>query len=117
MVLSYGAAKDRTLNIPGEDLNNVVSARSFVGFYNGLPEATDLDLDLGNTDTAAVVGVGNVALDVARILLSPLDELRKTDITEAALEKLAASKVRKNLNFYFSFFARCFFYPLGLFSW
>ena len=97
VVLSYGAARDRTLDIPGEDLANVLSARSFVGFYNGLPEASDLEVDLSCHDTACVVGVGNVALDVARILLSPLDELRKTDITEAALEKLSKSKVRTSV--------------------
>ncbi len=93
VVLAYGAAKDRKLGIPGEDLGNVVSARSFVGFYNGLPEESGLDVDLSH-ENAAVVGLGNVALDVARILLTPVDILKKTDITERALAALAESRVK-----------------------
>ena len=74
---------------PGETtLANVVSARNFVGLYNGLPEAASLDIDLSLHDTAVVVGLGNVALDVARILLTPIDVLRKTDITDNALAHL-----------------------------
>jgi adrenodoxin-NADP+ reductase len=89
--LAYGAAKDRMLDIPGEStLSNVISARNFVGFYNGLPEAASLDVDLGLHDTAVVVGLGNVALDVARILLTPVDILRKTDITDLALSHLVS---------------------------
>ena len=88
-MLAYGAAKDRLLEIPGEaSLSNVVSARNFVGFYNGLPEAASLKIDLSLHDTAVVVGLGNVALDVARILLTPIDVLRKTDITDQALSHL-----------------------------
>ena len=75
---------------------NVVSARSFVGFYNGLPEASYLSdkISLDTHDTAVIVGLGNVALDVARILLSPVDILRKTDITEEALEMLSKSTIQ-----------------------
>ncbi|KAK4301181.1 hypothetical protein Pmani_026661 [Petrolisthes manimaculis] len=94
VVMSYGASRDRTLNIPGECLPNVVSARRLVGWYNGLPEDTDLDVDLG-VESVVVVGQGNVAVDVARILLTPLDALRKTDIPEAVLNRLSESRVRR----------------------
>lgn len=69
VVLCYGAAQDRTLEIEGEDLPNVISARRFVGWYNGVPYDKNLDIDL-NCDTAVIIGHGNVAIDCARILLS-----------------------------------------------
>ncbi|XP_066470525.1 NADPH:adrenodoxin oxidoreductase, mitochondrial isoform X2 [Tiliqua scincoides] len=94
VVLSYGAEDNRTLGIPGENLAGVYTARAFVGWYNGLPENRDLKPDLSN-ETAVVLGHGNVALDVARILLSPLEVLRKTDITEESLTVLARSKVKR----------------------
>lgn len=72
---TYGAEEDRKLNIPGEELNNVISARRFVGWYNGVPEDRNLQMDL-SVEHVAVVGQGNVAVDVARILLSPLDKLK-----------------------------------------
>lgn len=72
---AYGAAQDRWLGIPGENLKNVISARKFVGWYNGLPEENSLNFNL-NVDTAVIIGHGNVALDVARILLSPIDMLK-----------------------------------------
>ncbi|EME47417.1 hypothetical protein DOTSEDRAFT_77731 [Dothistroma septosporum NZE10] len=91
---AYGASKDKKLGVPGEDLRGVHSARAFVGWYNGLPEYADLNPDLGAGDTAVVIGQGNVALDVTRILFKPLGELRKTDISEHALEVLSKSRVR-----------------------
>ncbi|XP_016846845.2 NADPH:adrenodoxin oxidoreductase, mitochondrial [Anolis carolinensis] len=94
VVLSYGAEDSRRLGIPGEDLAGVYSARAFVGWYNGLPENRDLKPDL-SSETAVVLGHGNVALDVARILLSPLEILRKSDITEDSLTALARSKVKR----------------------
>ncbi|CAH1793570.1 unnamed protein product [Owenia fusiformis] len=94
VVFCYGADDDRTLGIPGEDIHGVYSARSFVGWYNGLPENTQLEPDL-DTDTAVLVGHGNVALDIARILLTPVDILKKTDITQHALEALSRSRVRR----------------------
>lgn len=94
LLFAYGASKDRKLGIPGEDLNGVISARAFVGWYNGLPEHADLNPNLTAGDTAVVIGQGNVALDVTRILLSPLNDLRKTDIAEEAVETLAKSKIR-----------------------
>ena len=77
--------------------SNVVSARGFVGLYNGLPEASYLrnKVRLDTHDSAMIVGLGNVALDVARILLTPVDILRNTDITEEALEMLTKSTIQK----------------------
>ncbi|XP_070579756.1 NADPH:adrenodoxin oxidoreductase, mitochondrial-like isoform X2 [Ptychodera flava] len=92
-VKSYGAEDDRVLGIGGESLHGVYSARSFVGWYNGLPEDRRLNPDL-SSDTAVVIGHGNVALDVARILLTPVDILQKTDITQHAIEALKESRVK-----------------------
>ncbi|XP_033923253.1 NADPH:adrenodoxin oxidoreductase, mitochondrial isoform X2 [Melopsittacus undulatus] len=94
VVLSYGAEDNRVLGIPGENLSGVHSARAFVGWYNGLPENQDLNPDL-SCETALILGHGNVALDIARILLSPLQLLRKTDITDGSLAALACSKVKR----------------------
>ncbi|XP_028264435.1 NADPH:adrenodoxin oxidoreductase, mitochondrial [Parambassis ranga] len=96
VVLSYGAEGNRNIAVPGEDLTGVYSAKDFVGWYNGLPSCEQLTPDLSG-ETAVVLGQGNVALDVARILLSPIDILKKTDITQPALEALAASRVRRVL--------------------
>ena len=83
------------MGIPGENtLKGIYSARAFVGWYNGLPEYADLAPDLSHGEEAVVIGQGNVALDVARILLSDVGALRKTDITEAALETLSRNKVK-----------------------
>ncbi|PYH94614.1 NADPH-adrenodoxin reductase Arh1 [Aspergillus ellipticus CBS 707.79] len=96
ILFAYGAPKDKELGIPGEKATrNVYSAREFVGWYNGLPEHRDLAPDLTAGENAVVVGQGNVALDVARILLSGVDALRKTDIAEYALEELAKSKIKR----------------------
>ncbi|XP_071813240.1 NADPH:adrenodoxin oxidoreductase, mitochondrial-like isoform X3 [Apostichopus japonicus] len=94
VVLAYGAASDRRLDIPGEDSEGVISARNFVGWYNGLPQDSELKPNL-NTDTAVVIGQGNVALDVARILLTPIEILQKTDISENAISALRRSKVKQ----------------------
>ncbi|KAI8077807.1 uncharacterized protein BX664DRAFT_389400 [Halteromyces radiatus] len=94
ILFSYGASEDRQLGIPNEDVYGSSSARTFVGWYNGLPRDRDLKLPLEDTDTAVVIGQGNVALDVARVLLSPIDELRKTDMTEYALEALSKSRIK-----------------------
>lgn len=94
ILFAYGASKDKKLGIPGEDLNGVYSARAFVGWYNGLPEYANLNPKLDAGEEAVVIGQGNVALDVARILLTDVNTLRKTDITEQALEILARSRVR-----------------------
>ncbi|KAA8650774.1 hypothetical protein EYZ11_007623 [Aspergillus tanneri] len=96
ILFSYGAPKDKELGIPGEKaMHNVYSAREFVGWYNGLPEHRDLAPDLTDGENAVIIGQGNVALDVARILLSDVDALRKTDITDYALDALSRSKIKR----------------------
>ena len=72
----------------------MMAARDVVSLYNGVPGAEELRVNL-DTETVAVVGLGNVALDVVRMLLTPVDELRRTDVTEAWLEQLARSRVRR----------------------
>jgi adrenodoxin-NADP+ reductase len=95
ILFAYGASEDRKLGIPGENtLKGIYSARAFVGWYNGLPEYADLAPDLSQGEEAVVIGQGNVALDVTRILLSDVDALRKTDITEVALEALTRNRVK-----------------------
>ncbi|KAH9616099.1 hypothetical protein KSS87_011137 [Heliosperma pusillum] len=95
VVLAYGAESDRVLGIPGEDLEGIYSAREFVWWYNGHPDCRNLAPDLESTDTAVVLGQGNVALDVARILLRPIEELSSTDIATHAFAALQRSSIRK----------------------
>ncbi|KAH7277744.1 hypothetical protein KP509_38G005100 [Ceratopteris richardii] len=92
---AYGAESDNHLGIEGEGLPGVFSAREFVWWYNGHPDCANLPIDLQSTDTAIVLGQGNVAIDVARILLRPFQELNATDIADHALESLKLSKIRK----------------------
>ncbi|KAF8943762.1 NADPH-adrenodoxin reductase [Haplosporangium gracile] len=95
ILLAYGAHEDRLLGVPNEQtLKGVMAARSFVGFYNGLPCEQDLEVDLSKAETAVVIGQGNVALDVARILLTPLEELKKTDLTERMSKILEKSRIK-----------------------
>ncbi|MEZ6193584.1 MAG: FAD-dependent oxidoreductase [Phycisphaerales bacterium] len=93
IVYTVGAQTDRRLDIPGEDLKGSHSATEFVAWYNGHPYYRDLEFDLSQP-SVAVVGVGNVAVDVARILCRTVDELKETDIADYALEQLAESKVK-----------------------
>lgn len=94
VVFAVGAQSDRSLNIPGEDLKGSTSATEFVAWYNGHPDYRDADPDL-SVEGVAVVGVGNVAMDVARILAKSVEELKDTDIADHALEKLKDSKVKR----------------------
>ncbi|KAI1205763.1 nucleotide-binding domain-containing protein [Annulohypoxylon truncatum] len=96
VVFAYGASKDKQLGIPGEsELKGIYSAREFVGWYNGLPEYAGLAPDLTKGDEAIIIGQGNVALDVARMLLEDVDVLRKSDITEMAIETLLKSRIKR----------------------
>ncbi len=92
IVFSNGAQADRKLNIPGEDLQGVHSAREFVAWYNGDPRHANDSFEL-DSNGAVVVGVGNVAADVARILCRTHEKLAVTDMADHALEALRASKV------------------------
>ncbi|KAK3323600.1 hypothetical protein B0T19DRAFT_372667 [Cercophora scortea] len=96
VVFAYGSSQDKKLGIPGESaLRGIYSAREFVGWYNGLPEHADLAPDLTQGDEAVIIGQGNVALDVARMLLEDVDVLRKSDIAEHAIATLAKSRVKR----------------------
>jgi ferredoxin--NADP+ reductase len=94
IVFSTGAPADRRMGLPGEDLDGSYAATAFVGWYNGHPDYHDLHFDLSQT-TAVVVGNGNVAMDVTRILVADPEHLAKTDIADHALAALRASKIRE----------------------
>jgi ferredoxin--NADP+ reductase len=89
-----GAQTDRRMGIPGEDLQGSHPATEFVAWYNGHPDYREHQFDLSQ-ERAAVVGVGNVAIDVARILCRSPEELALTDIAEHALEALRKSRVKE----------------------
>lgn len=93
VVLATGASKGRKLGIPGEELKNSLSAAEFVPWYNAHPDYVDVEVDL-SSDTAVVIGAGNVAMDVARILAIDPSELDPTDVAEHALIKLKQSNIR-----------------------
>jgi ferredoxin--NADP+ reductase len=93
IVFCTGAQTDRRLGIPGEDLNGSHAATDFVAWYNGHPDFSHLEFDL-DCESAMVVGVGNVAADVARILTRSPEELATTDIADYALDALRRSRVR-----------------------
>lgn len=96
VVFAYGASKDKKLGVPNEsELRGIYSAREFVGWYNGLPEYANMAPDLTQGEEAVIIGQGNVALDVARMMLENVDVLRKSDITEAAIETLSKSRIKR----------------------
>jgi len=94
VILATGAPNDRKLGLDGEDLANVFGSASFVGWYNGHPHFAKLDPLLSH-DTAVVIGNGNVALDVARILAKSQDEFHGSDIVAHALDALGTSEIRR----------------------
>lgn len=94
VVYATGAMRDRRLGVPGEDLPGSVAATDFVNWYCGHPDI-DPDMFCLDAESAAVIGVGNVAVDVARILTKTSAELFRTDVPEQVLAALAASKVRE----------------------
>jgi ferredoxin--NADP+ reductase len=94
IIFASGAESDNRLNIPGEDLKGSHTATEFVGWYNGHPDYRDREFDL-SAEIAVIVGQGNVAMDVSRILAKTVGELKDTDIAEYALDALAQSKVRE----------------------
>lgn len=94
IVYTTGAQTDRSLGIPGEDLKGSHAATEFVAWYNGHPDFRDCQFDL-SVERAAVIGVGNVAVDVCRILSRTPRELSETDIADYALEALRESKIKE----------------------
>jgi ferredoxin/flavodoxin---NADP+ reductase len=93
VLYAFGAETDRRLGIPGEDLPGSWAATEFVAWYNGHPDFQHLSFDLSG-ERAVVIGNGNVALDVARMLALTREELAPTDATDTAIEAIASSKVR-----------------------
>ena len=96
IIYAVGTPVDRELGIPGEDLARSYAATDFVGWYNGHPDFSDHEFDLRG-ERAVVIGAGNVALDVARMLVLTHQELARTDVADHALEALARSKISEVL--------------------
>ncbi len=94
VIYAVGAQTDRRMGIPGEDLPGSWAATEFVAWYNGHPDYRGLEFDL-SAERAVVVGNGNVAADVARMLALTREELAETDVADHALEVLAESRVRE----------------------
>ncbi|WP_425423806.1 FAD-dependent oxidoreductase [Spirillospora albida] len=94
VIYATGAMVDRHMGIPGEDLPGSVAATDFVNWYCGHPDAADHDFDL-SVEEVAVIGVGNVAVDVVRILAKTAEELRDTDVPEHVIEALSRSRVKR----------------------
>src|SRR3954449_6005865 len=92
VIYAIGAQTDKSLGVPGEDLPGSWAATEFVAWYNGHPDYRDLEFDLSGR-TAVVVGNGNVAADVARMLALTYDELAVTDVADHALEVLRDSSI------------------------
>ncbi len=93
VVLAVGAPRDRALGIPGEDKKGVFGSADYVGWYNSHPDFRDLNPDL-NVQAAVIVGVGNVAIDVARLLSRSAEELAATDLADYAEKAIIASPVK-----------------------
>src|ERR671929_146705 len=94
VIYATGAQTDKSLGIPGEDLPGSRPATEFVAWYNGHPDYRDLEFDLSGS-TAVVIGNGNVAADVTRMLMLSPDELERTDVADHALEVLRGSRIRE----------------------
>ena len=94
VIYAVGAQTDRRLGIPGEDLPGSWAATELVAWYNGHPDYQQLEFDL-DVESAVVIGNGNVALDVARMLALTPEELAPTDATDASIEAIAASSLRE----------------------
>ena len=94
VIISTGSALGRKLGIPGEDLPGSLSAAEFVPWYNAHPDFKDLNLSI-DCDTAVVIGAGNVAMDVARMLALEPSELDSTDTADHAVETFRKSSIRK----------------------
>ena len=93
VILTCGAETDRKLGVPGENLTGSHTATEFVAWYNGHPDYRDRTFDLSH-ENAVVIGQGNVAADVSRILSKTVDELKNTDIAQHTLDVLAESKIK-----------------------
>ncbi len=97
IVYATGSPLDRPLAVPGEELPGSHAATEFVGWYNGHPDHSGLEVDLVSAERAVVIGNGNVAVDVARMLMLSAEELAPTDTADHALAVLARSRVQEVL--------------------
>jgi ferredoxin--NADP+ reductase len=93
IIYAIGLQSDRGMGIPGENLDGSCSATDFVGWYNGHPDFQHLNFDF-TTENVAIIGMGNVAMDVSRILAMTIEELSTTDIAHHALEQLKENKIK-----------------------
>jgi ferredoxin--NADP+ reductase len=95
VVLTYGASRDRHLDVPGEDLPGSIAATDLVAWYCGHPDADreGIEAALAAATSAVVVGVGNVAVDVTRVLTAPLSRLEATDMPQHVLDALSRSRI------------------------
>jgi ferredoxin/flavodoxin---NADP+ reductase len=94
VIYAVGAQTDRRLGIPGEDLPGSWPATEFVAWYNGHPDYQQLEFDL-DVERAVVIGIGNVALDIARMLALTHEELAPTDATDTSINAIAAAQIRE----------------------
>jgi ferredoxin--NADP+ reductase len=94
IIYTVGCETDRRLGVPGEELPGSYAATAFVGWYNAHPDYADEEFDLSG-DRAVVIGNGNVAMDVARMLALTEEELRETDTADHAIEELSRSKIQE----------------------
>ncbi len=94
IVFATGAQTDRELGIPGEHLAGSHAATDFIGWYNGHPDYSEHQFDL-TQESVAIIGLGNVAIDIARLLCKTEDELQRTDMADYAIEALANSGVKR----------------------
>lgn len=95
VILACGAEGGRRLDIPGSQLKGIYSARDFVNWYNGYPDEKPLAIDLQTVQSVCIAGMGNVALDCARILLKEPNSLKETDISSRAFDALKNSSVQE----------------------
>lgn len=93
LILAVGAPKDRNLGIPGDDKKGVIGSAEFVGWYNSHPSFEGLEIDL-DIETVAVIGNGNVAVDVVRVLAKTPAEMASSDLAPYAAEKIHSSKIK-----------------------
>lgn len=92
VVLAVGAARDRPLGVPGDDKPGVIGSASFVGWYNGHPDFADLAPNL-STKNVVIVGQGNVAIDIARVLVKTPEEMARFDLVDHAAQKIQAAPI------------------------
>ena len=95
VIYTYGASQDRVLGIEGEDASSSIAATDFVKWYTGHPDSQDYSNMLAEAHDVVVIGLGNVAVDVTRVLMKPAAELNNTDMPQPVLDALRKSAVKR----------------------